>query len=102
MYTIIHSAQNKCLMLRSYIPGINTSILPQKHYENIFYEELVNQLHSWIENHPNGIHLPNLQDLLFVKINGTLVKKQKHILQISVRELHNDMIFPISAVFGVQ
>ena len=31
---------------------------------------------------------------MFVKINFTLVKKQKHPLQISVRELHNDMILP--------
>ena len=31
---------------------------------------------------------------MFVKINGTLVKKQKHLLQISVRELHNDIILP--------
>ena len=33
---------------------------------------------------------------MFVKINGTLLKKQKNLLQISVRELHNDMIFPSS------
>ena len=32
---------------------------------------------------------------MFVKINGTLVKK-KNLIQISVRELHNDMIFPSS------
>ena len=31
---------------------------------------------------------------MFVKINGTLAKKKKHLLQISVRELHNDMILP--------
>ena len=31
---------------------------------------------------------------MFVKINVTLVKKQKHLLQISVRELHNDLILP--------
>ena len=33
---------------------------------------------------------------MFVKINVNLVKKQKHIYQISVRELHNDMILPSS------
>ena len=33
---------------------------------------------------------------MFVKINGTLVKKQKHLLQVSLRELHNDMILPSS------
>ena len=30
--------------------------------------------------------------------NGTLVKKQKHILQISVQELHHYMILPISQI----
>ena len=32
---------------------------------------------------------------MFVEINGILVKKQKHLPQIWVRELHNDMILPI-------
>ena len=32
---------------------------------------------------------------MFVKINGALVKKN-NLIQISVRELHNDMIFPSS------
>ena len=31
---------------------------------------------------------------MFVKINGTLVKKQKYLLQISVIELHNEMVLP--------
>ena len=33
---------------------------------------------------------------MFIKTNGTLVNKQKNLLQIPVRELHNDMIFPNS------
>ena len=31
---------------------------------------------------------------MFVRINGTLVKKQRHLPQISVRELHNETILP--------
>ena len=42
------------------------------------------------------LHSPYVKQLFFVKINGNLVKKQKHILQISVQELHDDMILPIS------
>ena len=42
------------------------------------------------------IHSPNVKDSLFVKINGTLVNKQRNLLQILLRELHNDMILPIS------
>ena len=29
IYNRVHSSQNKCLMLNSYIPGINTSFLPR-------------------------------------------------------------------------
>ena len=32
-------------------------------------------------------------------MNGTIVKKQNNLLQISVRELHNYMILPISEGF---
>ena len=41
------------------------------------------QLHEWIEKQPHVIQLPNVSDSLFVKINGAIVKKQKHILQIA-------------------
>ena len=41
------------------------------------------------------MHHANVKDSLFVKNNGNIVKKQKHLLKISVRELHNDMILPI-------
>ena len=50
----------------------------------------------WIENHPHLIHYSNVKESFFVKINGTLVKKQKHLIKISVRELHDDMMLPIS------
>ena len=96
MYNRVHSAQNQRLMLKSFIPAINTSIFPKKHHENIFSGKLTNELYAWIEDHPHGIHTPNVKERVFVIINGTLVKKQKHLLQISVRELHNDMILPSS------
>ena len=68
---------------------------PKRHYNNIFSEKLVNKLHYWIEKHPHLILPPNVSDSLFVKINGTLVKNHNYIPQISVLELHNDMILPI-------
>ena len=64
-------------MLKSYIPGINTTILPKKYDEKIFYEILVNELHAWIENQPHVINYPNVKYALFVKINGIIVKNQK-------------------------
>ena len=44
---------------------------------------------------PHVIHSLNVKYSLFVKINGTLANKQKHLLQISVLELQNDIILPI-------
>ena len=46
MYNRFHSAQNKRLMLKSYIPAINISIFLMKHYENIFNEKLINELYA--------------------------------------------------------
>ena len=43
-------------MLDSYITGINTSILPKKHNENIFSEKIVNEFHAQIKNNPHLIH----------------------------------------------
>ena len=53
-------------------------------------------------NYPRVIHSHNVKDSLFVKINGTIVNKQKHILKISVQELHNGTILPIYQGFFVQ
>ena len=74
--------QKECLMLNSYTPSINTSIFPKRHNDNIFSQKLVILLNDWIENHPHVILSPNVKDSLLVKINGTLVKKQKYILQL--------------------
>ena len=95
-YNRVNYFQKQRLMLNSYFPGINTSLFSERHYDNIFSEKLVNELHDWIENQPHVIQYPNVPDSLFVKINGNLLKKQKYLLQISVLELHNDMILPIS------
>ena len=85
MYNKVHCSQKKNLMLKLYIPEINTSILPNNHYENIFSEKLVNQLYAWIENHPHVIHSPNVKDSFFFKINGTLVKKKTYTSNLSTR-----------------
>ena len=95
-YNRVHRAQNKCLMLKSYLPGINTSNFPKRHYDNILSEKLVNELNAWIENNPRAIYYPNVKDSSSVKINGTLVNKHKHLLQISEHDLHNYTILPIS------
>ena len=55
MYNRVHRAQNKRLMLKSFIPAINTSFFPKKHYENISLK-IINELHTWIENRPHVIN----------------------------------------------
>ena len=39
MYNRVRCTQNKRLMLKSYLPGINTSIFPKRLYKNIFSEK---------------------------------------------------------------
>ena len=84
MYNIVNCDQKQRLVLKSYITGINPLIYPKRHYDNIFTEKLVNELHDWIDKLPHVIQPPNVSDSLFVKINVTLVKEQKQLLQISV------------------
>ena len=48
---------------------------------------------------PKSDTLMQCKRLIFVKINDTIVKKQRHIPQIPVQELYNDMILSISEVF---
>ena len=49
----VHYDQNKHLTLKSYIPGINTSISPKKYDENIFSKKKGKKLHAWIDNNPH-------------------------------------------------
>ena len=82
-------------MLKSYLPGINTPIFLKRHYANIFSEKFVDKLHDCTEKNTHVIQPPKVSNSLFVKTNVTLVKKQNQILQISVLDLHNDMILTI-------
>ena len=68
MFNRVNRSGKQRLMLNSYLPGINTSNFPKRHYENIFSEKLVNELHECIKNHPNVIHSSNASDSLFVNL----------------------------------
>ena len=86
-------------MFNLYIPGINTSISPKVHEDNIFSGKIVYELCTWIENNPNVIHSTNVSDSLFFKVNGTILNNHNYLLQISVQELQNYMILPIPPGF---
>ena len=62
-------------MLKSYIPGINSLIYSNRHYDNLFYGKLVNELYDWTEKHPNAIQSTHVSDSLSVKIDGNMVNK---------------------------
>ena len=42
IYNIVSRSEKQRLVLKSYLTGINTSIFPKRHYDNIFSEKLVN------------------------------------------------------------
>ena len=69
-------------MLKSYLPGINIFIFPKRHYENVFYGKIFNELHDCTEKQPHVILHPNASEPLFVKINGTIANKHNHLLRI--------------------
>ena len=82
-------------MLKSYISGINSWIGPKRYSTYYFSGNIVNEQHDWIYNHPNVIQSPNVSDSICGKVNGTHEKKQKNLLQISVRDLNNGIILPV-------
>ena len=75
MYNRVNHAQKPHLLLKSYLPGINTLIFPKRYDRNIFSEKLINELHAWIENHLHVINYPNVSNSLLVKTNGTFRKE---------------------------
>ena len=103
MYNRANCALN-FLLLKSYISCNDSLVYPKIHYANLFSGKLVNELHNCIEKHPDLIQSPNVSDSLFVKINGTHVNKWKHLIQVSVLELHNDLMLPIyqGGLFGLR
>ena len=103
MYNIVYCTEKKRIMFKSYLPGINTLILTKKNCENILSEKLVYELHAWIEISPSCNTYPQCKIIIIYQNIGTRVKEKKHLLQISARELHNNIILPISeGVFLVQ
>ena len=63
-YNIIHHNQNKRIILKSYVPVIDSWIGNKRCYIYV-YEKLVNKLHDWIDNHTYVIPSPNIIDSFF-------------------------------------
>ena len=66
MYNRVNHAQTKYLVLKLYIPGIDSLFYPKVHYE-FFLWKLVNELHDWIEKYPHVIQYPKYIRLVIRK-----------------------------------
>ena len=53
-------------------------------------------LNKWVEKHPHVTQSQIISDSIIFTFNVILFKKQKQLLQISVRDLYNDIILPVS------
>ena len=76
--------------------GLINSFPQREIIKSFLSGKLVNKSYHWIEKHPHVIKTPNVSGSIFIKINVTLVMEQTHLLQISLWDLHNDKIWPIS------
>ena len=79
MYNRVHHNQKQCLVLKSYIPRID-SWMGSKIKYNHSSENLVSELHNWIKKNLYVLQSPNLLYSIFVKFNGNILKKKKHLL----------------------
>ena len=71
-----------------------SSVKKRKHYSKIS-PELRSKVIDWLKKHPHIIQSPNFNDTLIVKDksnNGIYIREQKYLHQISIRELHNDLL----------
>ena len=62
IYNRLSCDKKQFLMFNSYLPGVNTSNNPRRHYDNIFSQKLVDELHDCIEIQPHVIHSINVSD----------------------------------------
>ena len=56
----------------------------------------MNELHEWIEKKIHIIPPPNVSGSICVKFNGNKSNKRNYFIKISLRELYNDIILPVS------
>ena len=97
---IKQKVQHKCDLLEQVSDGILqtgtifSQVVKRKGWTKV-NEDLEEKVISFIVNHPNVVQSPLMNDCVLVKDKDdpTVVKKvPKLLLQVSIRELHNDLI----------
>ena len=74
------------------------SVKKRKNYSKVT-PELIDYLHEWIVNYPQVVNSPISNDTLLVpnhKQPGKEIRVSKFLFQISINELHNNLISNIS------
>ncbi len=82
--------------LKNLDESISWSTVKKKKGRSKVTEPMRRALHTWVINHPNVIDSPIARDTLLIKDPETGQKKRtgKLLLEISVRELHNNLLEP--------
>ena len=98
IYNRVNSAKNN-VSCWNHTPQVIIHWLVQRDIITFSSEKLVNKFYNCIEKHPHVIQSQSFSGSTFFKVNGTLLNKHNHLIQISVQDLHNDIILPVSQVF---
>jgi hypothetical protein len=80
--------------LKNIEEGLSWSTVGRKKSRSNVTEEMRAKLHAWVLNHPHVVDSPIARDTLLIKDpeTGKKVRTGKVLLEVSVRELHNDLL----------
>jgi hypothetical protein len=95
-YRLMANAEKKRRRLSENIDSVSWSnVQSRKGYSKVS-PEVRSKFLEWFMNHPNVVESPIVNETIFVKniVTGQKERVNKLLLQISIRELHNDMLLP--------
>ena len=92
------NARKRRFLIKSEATGVNWITTGTRKYKTDFTDDFVKELHEWVKGHRDVIACPNGKDTLKIKMEGQKdpVLMEKLLIQISIRELHNDLVKPMS------
>jgi hypothetical protein len=95
-YRLMANAEKKRRRLSENIDSVSWSnVQSRKGYSKVS-PEVRSKFLEWFMNHPNVVESPIVNETILVKniVTGQKERVNKLLLQISIRELHNDMLLP--------
>ena len=93
-HRLIKEADAKRAKLTAHEEGVSWSQVKARKGHSKITEAVRAALHDWVLNHPRVVNCPIAKETLLVRDEETkdLVRVGKLLLEITVRELHNDLI----------